>query len=208
MFDNRPTSRTSTRPAPVQRRGVERVQAILDAAEALLAEQGYQAATLKAMGERAGIPIASVYHYFADRGQVEAELAQRHLRELDARVGAMLEAAPATLAEICDAIVDVYLGYFREHPSFAVLWYAGRSSPLGELASSFDVSQATRLWRYLVDRGLIRSDTPAFVVELAFEAGDRIFDVAFRKSPTGDDVTLEQARRLVSVYLGSFAPEN
>lgn len=183
------------------------MQAILDAAETLLAEQGYDAATLKAMGERAGIPLASVYHYFADRAQVETELAQRHLRELDARVGAMLDAAPATLPEICDAIVDVYLGYFREHPSFAVLWYAGRNSTLGELASVFDVAQAGRLWRHLVDRGLIRSDTPVLVVELAFEAGDRVFDVAFRKAPAGDDATLEQARRLVSVYLSSYAPE-
>ncbi|MFB7718128.1 TetR/AcrR family transcriptional regulator [Nocardia sp. NPDC056100] len=207
MFENRPTSRASTRPAPVQRRGVERVQAILDAAEALLAEQGYAAATLKAMGERAGIPLASVYHYFGDRSQVEAELAQQHLRELDARIGAVLESAPGTLAGVCDAVIDLYLAYFREHPSFAALWYAGRNSTLGELASTFDVTQAARLWRYLVDRELIRSDTPMLAVELAFEAGDRLFDVAFRKTPTGDDDTIAQARRLVSVYLASFATE-
>ncbi|KOG91865.1 TetR family transcriptional regulator, partial [Streptomyces varsoviensis] len=39
---------------------MERRRAIVDAAEALLGERGYEAATLKAIGERAGIPIASV----------------------------------------------------------------------------------------------------------------------------------------------------
>ena len=69
----------------VQRRGIERVAAILDAAETLLAERGYAAATLKAIGEQAEIPTASLYHYFADRHQVESELVRRHVNELDRR---------------------------------------------------------------------------------------------------------------------------
>ena len=86
MFETQRPVQIPARPAPVQRRGIERVQAILDAAESLLEEQGYESATLKAISERAGIPIASVYHYFADRHQVDAELVQRHLSELDARL--------------------------------------------------------------------------------------------------------------------------
>ncbi|MUL64472.1 hypothetical protein BOO86_08365 [Mycobacterium sp. CBMA 234] len=66
-------SRTRT---AVQRRSIERTQAILDSAETLLAEQGYAAATIKAIGEHAGIPTASLYHYFADRSQVDAELSR------------------------------------------------------------------------------------------------------------------------------------
>ncbi|WP_431962394.1 TetR/AcrR family transcriptional regulator [Nocardia sp. bgisy134] len=183
------------------------MQAILDAAEALLVEQGYEAATLKAIGERAGIPIASVYHYFADRHQVDAELAQRYVRELDERLAATLDRAESrTVREACDAVIDVLLAYFREHPSFVELWYPGRSSTLSELARAFDVSQAAQLWRLLIERNLIRADTPQFVLELAFEAGDRLFDVAFRRSPTGDDATIDEARRLVTAYVETYAP--
>ena len=81
-----PPSTGRSRPAAVQRRGVERTQALLDAAETLLGEQGYPAATLKAVGDLAGIPTASVYHYFADRHQLEAELVRRHIAEIDALV--------------------------------------------------------------------------------------------------------------------------
>ncbi|WP_225839474.1 helix-turn-helix domain-containing protein [Streptomyces sp. NK08204] len=58
VFGKSPTASAPRRAPAVQRRGRERRGAILDAAEALLREQGYEAATLKAIGERAGIPTA------------------------------------------------------------------------------------------------------------------------------------------------------
>ncbi|MFH8626274.1 TetR family transcriptional regulator [Streptomyces vietnamensis] len=39
---------------------MKRVRAILDAADQILAEEGYEASTLGAIGKRAGIPTASV----------------------------------------------------------------------------------------------------------------------------------------------------
>ncbi|MGW0699019.1 TetR/AcrR family transcriptional regulator [Streptomyces sp. NPDC002867] len=185
---------------------MERRRAILDAAEALLGEQGYEAATLKAIGERAGIPIASVYHYFADRHQVDAELMQRHVHELDERVDAALDHSPLrTLRDGADAIIDPLLAYFREHPSCVELWFAGRHEKLVEQVQAFDESKAGLLWRLLIERNLLPADTPQLVLQLAFEAGGRLFDVAFRRSPTGDDTTIDEARRLVTAYLETYA---
>lgn len=206
MFDNQPTSSTPPRSAAKQRRGVERVQAILDAAETLLAEQGYEAATLKAIGEHAGIPTASLYHYFSDRHQVDAELVQRHLRELDARISASVHRSKLRkLRDAVDAVIDPYLTYFREHPDFVQLWFAGRTPTLNETALAFDESQAKQFWGFLIEQNLIRGDTPQLVVQLAFEAGNRLFDVAFRRSPTGDDTTIDEARRLLTAYLETYA---
>ncbi|WP_071285431.1 TetR/AcrR family transcriptional regulator [Mycolicibacterium llatzerense] len=195
-------------PTAVQRRGIERVQAILDAAAALLTEQGYEAATLKAIGERAGIPTASLYHYFPDRHQVDAALAQRHLRELDGQISSSVNVSKLrTLSEAVDAIVDPYLIYFREHPDFVQLWFASRTPGLNELALEFDEFQAKQYWQLLIDKKLIRSDTPELVAQMAFEAGNRLFDVAFRRLPTGDDVAVDEARRLLTAYLGTYAPK-
>lgn len=203
MFENIPGSQ---RPTVVQRRGLERVEAILDTAVALLTEQGYEGATLKAIGERAGIPIASLYHYFSDRHQVDAELAQRHLRALDARLSEAVAdgAGLSSLRDAVDAVIDPYLAYFREHPDFVQLWFAGRSPTLAAMARAFDEAQAKRFWGFLLDRSLIRADTPEFVAQLAFEAGNRLFDVAFRVSPTGDDTTIDEARRLLTAYLKTY----
>ncbi|MFF8374254.1 TetR/AcrR family transcriptional regulator [Streptomyces lydicus] len=206
MFERNPSTQPPSRPAVVQRRGKERRQAILDAAEALLGEQGYEAATLKAIGERAGIPTASMYHYFPDRHKVDAELLGRHVSELEALISAALDSPGAqTLRETVDAVIDLHLDYFRGHPSCTELWFAGRHATLDELVRAFEEAQAERLWRYLVDRDLVAADTPVLALLLAFEVANRLFDVAFRRAPNGDDATIDEARRFITAYLATYA---
>ncbi len=202
------TSLNSGRPTPVQRRGVERVQAVLEAAEGLLVEHGYEAATLKAISARTGIPLASIYHYFRDRHQVDAELARRHADRLEDRITAALDnPISRDLREAVDVIFDLFLTYYREYPDFIELWYVSRSPTVAEVAQVFDTTQAGRLRSYLVDRGFLRADAPPLVLELAFEAGNRLLDVAFHVTRAGDDVIIEEARRLVTAYLATYAPQ-
>ncbi|WP_225804535.1 TetR/AcrR family transcriptional regulator [Streptomyces sp. NK15101] len=209
MVENPVRSQVASRPAPVQRRGVQRVQAILDAADRILAEEGYEASTLGAVGKRAGIPTASVYHYFADRNQVDAALVQRHGQEIDALVA---EAADdpelGTLREVIDALIDPQLAYCREHPSVVELWYApGRAPMLMELEEAWGKAQAEQLRRRLVERKLIVADTPRLAVQVAYEAADRVFGIAFENSRTGDEATIDEARRLMTAYLETYAPK-
>jgi hypothetical protein len=112
-----------------------------------------------------------------------------------------------TLGVAVDAIIDPLLTYFREKPGFVQLWFAGRSTTLSELAHAFDEAWAERLWRFLIERKFIRADTPQLVVQLAFEVGDRLFDVAFQRSPTGDDAAIDEARRLITAYLGTYSSQ-
>lgn len=203
-----PDSRVDVRrTGGMQRRGVERVQALLDAAEALHAEQGYEAATLKAIGARAGIPTASVYHYFADRHEIDIELMLRHRRQLDEQIDTALAALePRTLRDAIDAIVDTVLAYYRQHPSVVELWFIGRhNKALGDSTHDWDEQQAKLFWQYLADRQLIASTTPELALHLAFEAGDRLFEVAFRRSPTGDDAVIDEARKLITAYIETHA---
>ncbi|MER6300560.1 TetR/AcrR family transcriptional regulator [Kitasatospora sp. NPDC001539] len=207
MFEGNPARRTKSRPT-AQRRGLERRKAILDAAEALLAEQGYEAATLKATAERAGIPIASVYHYFADRYEVDAELLRRHLGELDELIGATVARPTAqTLREAVDVVVDLLVDYLRRHRSCTELWFAGRHTVLDEMVRAFDKAQAERLWHHLLAQRLLSADTPLLALVLAFEVGAGLFDTAFRRRPGGDGPTIDEARRLVTAYLATYAPE-
>lgn len=195
--------------AVLQRRGVERVRLILDTAEQILAEEGYAAATLKAIGERAGIPTASVYHYFADRYQVDAELMRRHVATLRAQLEAALEdeSLPRSIREGVDLVVDVSLAYFRAQPGMRELWFSGRNDALVELAESFDEAIATLLWRRLLERGLLRRGTPLLVMQLVFAAGNSLFDLAFRLQPgSGDDVVLAETHNLLTTYLETHAP--
>lgn len=203
-------TRAPARPdAVLQRRGVRRMQSLLDAAERILEEDGYEAATLKAIGERAGIPTASVYHYFADRHQIDEALIRRHIDAMETRISVGLERAgrPDSLRGAVDAVIDPMLDHFRAHPSGVELWFGGRSQPLIDLVQEFDDRTADRLWELATQAALLRRDTPALVMRLAFESGSRLFDVAFRSLPgEGDEAVLDEARKLITAYLSTYAP--
>ncbi len=93
------------------RRGARSREAVLDAAERLIAEHGFEAATVGALVKAAGIPASSIYHYFGSKDGVLLAVmergAQRYFAELqlpERRLGsprehlrALLEAATATL---------------------------------------------------------------------------------------------------------------
>ena len=93
------------------RRGARSREAVLDAAERLIAEHGFEAATVGALVKAAGIPASSIYHYFGSKDGVllavmergaqryfaELQLPERRLSSPREHLRALLEAATATL---------------------------------------------------------------------------------------------------------------
>ena len=59
------------------RRGERSRELVLDAAERLMAADGYGAATVAALVEEAGIPASSVYHYFGSKEGVLLAVMER-----------------------------------------------------------------------------------------------------------------------------------
>ncbi len=59
------------------RRGTRSREAVLDAAEATMAEHGYAGASLARIVERAGVPASSIYHYFGSKDGVLLAVMER-----------------------------------------------------------------------------------------------------------------------------------
>ena len=55
---------------PKRKRGIERVEALLDAAAATFLEKGFDAATTSEIAERAGASIGSLYQFFPTKESV------------------------------------------------------------------------------------------------------------------------------------------
>ncbi len=80
------------------RRGIRSRELVLDAAEHVMAEDGFEAATLARLVEESGVPLSSVYHYYGSKeGIVLAVMergAERFFAELpdpDRRIGRSAE---------------------------------------------------------------------------------------------------------------------
>lgn len=59
------------------RRGVRSRELVLDAAERVMADQGFEATTLARVVEEAGIPMSSVYHYFGSKDGILLAVMER-----------------------------------------------------------------------------------------------------------------------------------
>jgi AcrR family transcriptional regulator len=71
----------STLLQPKTARGEHSRAAIFDAALALFQERGYEATTMRAIAERAGVSLGSSYHYFASKEHLVLEF-YRHTHQL------------------------------------------------------------------------------------------------------------------------------
>lgn len=103
--------------APRTERGERTRGAIFDAAIALFQERGYEAATMRAIAERAGVSLGSSYHYFPSKEHLVLAFYEHvarehqaacvpvllHERELAARMRGVLRALIVT----CERFHDV-----------------------------------------------------------------------------------------------------
>jgi AcrR family transcriptional regulator len=114
-----PDHALAPRALPRQRRAIERRQAILDAAQALLAEHTIDSLTTSLIAARAGVPVASVYAYFPNKMAVIAELARDAMAEVDALLAALQPAGldAGSIEQAVDRAIDIILAGYNEVPA-------------------------------------------------------------------------------------------
>jgi AcrR family transcriptional regulator len=196
-----------TRRTPVQRRSRERVERILRAAEQLVVSAGVDALTTRAVAERARIPVATLYQYFADREAIIAALIERHVLSMDERIGAALQSlSHYSVRSIVETTVGAYRADYRERPSYVVLWFQGRlSAEIASFIRERDDLLADAFHRFATTLGLLRTGTDPLVIRLSFELADRFLEVAYRHDLDGDDRVVEEGVEMIIAHLERYA---
>ena len=99
------------------RRGMRSRELVLDAAERVMAEQGFEAATLARVVEEAGIPMSSVYHYYGSKEGILLAVMERgaerffaDLPDWNRRIGRPAEHLTAVLSTAAQTL--------ERHPNF------------------------------------------------------------------------------------------
>ncbi|PBB81895.1 TetR family transcriptional regulator [Mesorhizobium sp. WSM3879] len=112
------------RRAPTQQRSRERVERMLAAAAALIAEQGSNAMRMGEVAERAGVSIGSLYQFFPDKRAIVWALAERYTAESQACISAALKDVSDAegLKQAFSELVDIYYGMFLAEPVMRDIW--------------------------------------------------------------------------------------
>lgn len=110
------------RRAPQQDRSIRRVTAFLDAAEALFAEMGFEAATMTAIAERAGSSIGALYSYFPDKKTIALALADTYAGQIKEYWRGIFEEIEAYGSrEFSERFIDRFLDFIAAHPAYLQL---------------------------------------------------------------------------------------
>lgn len=116
---------------PQQARSQERVNRILDAAEALFIVGGYEAATTKEIASRAQIPIGTLYQFFPSKSAIAVALFTRYTQEIQQifQQKHSQAALKLPLEVYINETVDIFYQFYIKHPGFLVVAMALRTLP-------------------------------------------------------------------------------
>jgi AcrR family transcriptional regulator len=110
------------RRAPQQDRSARRVTAFLEAAEALFAELGFEAATMTAIAERAGSSIGALYSYFPDKKAIALALMDTYAGQIKEHWRKLFEEVAAySSRDFSEHFIDRFLDFVAEHPAYLQL---------------------------------------------------------------------------------------
>jgi AcrR family transcriptional regulator len=190
---------------PVQERSRRRVQQILTAARELLESGGGDAVTTRAIAERAGVPVATVYQFFPNRDAIFHEVLHELLDRRTADGHAVLaQMKPASIADVVHGLFEFHRSYLLEHPQMGTLFYGSRRSGLLTDPRELRSEVADSVHAAMIAWGLLPPDIDPLVTAMAIELGDHVLELAHRDGTGLDLAVLAEGERAMISYLQSY----
>ncbi len=196
------------RRVPSQARSQARVGRLLDAAERIILRDGIDALSTHRIAAEAGVPIGTVYQFFADKQGVVDALARSYIEGSEQVMSRLLSAASGThWSDLVSTVIDAFVARYRSKPAYRVLWTGPHlgAELQRENAASND-AMAAMLRELIVeneglrdaargDPGLLRS------CRLAIHVGEAVLRLAFAEDPDGDEAVIDEVKDLERAYL-------
>ncbi|KQQ95110.1 TetR family transcriptional regulator [Leifsonia sp. Leaf325] len=198
------------RTEPIQQRGADRLNALLDAAATIVDEIGFDRLTTAMIAERSGASIGTVYRYFPDRIAVLQALRERAIARFRSRIVSLIETeAPSTWWDAVDLGITSFVELYRSEPGFRIIHFVDRER-IPAAAGADDIEMPfSKLYSDVLTEvfGLDGGDDLGFHLEVAVEMMDAILSRAFAFDSNGDERYIDEARRVLHGYLtGLFGP--
>jgi AcrR family transcriptional regulator len=193
------------RSQPQQARSRDKLDRILMAAAQLLGELPYDEVGTRLIAERAGVSVGSLYRFFPDKDSIVQALLAAWLEDF---TGIVYRAADGELpdqpAAFLEQLIDSCAEFFRREPGFQNAFYHGQRSPElkeAQRRNDYDLS----VWLYDLLKTRYGLPDPGLKTRclIAVQVSDYLLGLAFRDNAGGDRTVLDEAKRLLCLYLGA-----
>lgn len=181
---------------------------LLEAAAGLVIEGGVDAVTTRSIADRAGVPVASLYQYFADKEDVLLALVERDMLEMEQQVAedlALLE--DFSVARVVDVTMRAYVKVYQRRRAFVEIWLRGRTNPTIAAYGRAIHEKIAGGVRDTADytAGMTQAQLSPKILLLAVDLGDRVMQLAFADDDQGDTEYIDEGITMISAYLQRHA---
>lgn len=197
--------------APSRGRGVIRYEGLLDSLEALLVDHDLEDIGLYQIAEHAGVPHASVYHFFPTKEAAFMALVQRYVSEIRSQQKHR-PVPPEALRSWQDFLAQELreaIRFFRETPQAMKLFlgrFGGMETWRAEIAQN--TSAAQLLFRRLNSAFHLPYIRDAETKLLTFiEVVDAVLGISYVRDGEITDDAVEEAHRASVAYCRLFLPD-
>jgi AcrR family transcriptional regulator len=204
-----PETESPRRRIPKQARARERVGRILDAARLELEARPLADITIEDIATRAGVPVGSVYQYFASKTALLLAVAETVMDEADSETARQLaETRGLPWRDAVDRTVEATLRFLAASSGYRTLLRSIRFTPeFADVtaASNERVADLMSLHPAFGRAGIARPKALE-ICRTVVTAGNALQDRALADERLDFESLVEETKRLVKGYLGSYLP--
>ncbi|MGX7874585.1 TetR/AcrR family transcriptional regulator [Mesorhizobium sp. ORM6] len=195
---------------PKRRAGLVRFRELLDATESLLAEMSIQDVGLYQIAERAGAPIASVYHFFPNKEAALLALAAEHHEILQRIAREQLQPPPQTWQELVRRKIVQSTTHYNEHPAALRLFLGAGVTVELRTADAMQTLRLGEIRANLLDHYFDMPPVRDWVRKLATSIAivDGICILSYSQCGHLTPEFVEDAHSASVAYLRTFLPEH
>jgi len=195
------------RKAPVGRKGKGTVDRIIDATADVLEARGYEALTTNHIAEAAGVNIATLYKYFANKQAILVALHERMSRRWTEALTHLVDENREGMPwreTVCKTI-DVAAERRKTTAGAAAMRIAMKVCPeLQLLDRAESIESGTLVADMLIARASVDAVTAARVGRVAIEVGMAALDLLLHEEAADDAAWVDEAKAVVCNYLAPY----
>ncbi|WP_182357809.1 TetR/AcrR family transcriptional regulator [Tomitella gaofuii] len=188
---------------PIQERSKRRFETLLSASRALLVDVGFESFTCEAAAARAGVPIGTLYQFFANKYVIVCELDRQDLVAVQAELTSFGEEVPSLdWPRLLEKFIDHLAGLWLTDPSRRAVWLAVQATPATRATAAIHeralAHQVTEVLAPLTPHA--RADRRTLIAEVLVHAVYSMLNFSVQDSQDHGDAVRE-LKRMMTAYL-------
>ncbi len=195
------------RAEPVQRRGVDKVEAILACARTTLSDPNANL-SIRQLATDTDMSVGSIYRYFDSLESVVEAALTEHAERAEREVGQLLARTESTdLGDLFQLVFEHFVKLYKENPKFTKARFSGAYA---ERYATIEEASNERLCATLVATAIasgLAPDRPLTSIRVLahWNAIGAVLRTAFGHDPAHTDLYLDEARRMIDDFTHHYS---